>query len=152
MRRFRFRLEKVLRHRETIEMLREQDFGAAQSRLNEVETRIAEMHREFERIVSGRPGCMPGERFDPGVIQDRERYLRALLSAVEVEERRAAACRVVADEMRRALVAARQAREVVSRLKERHLAEYAHASLKVEQDALDEIATLGHARRMKEAV
>ena len=41
MRRFRFRLETVLNHRETIETLREQDFASAQGQLQAIEARIA---------------------------------------------------------------------------------------------------------------
>ncbi|HZP81740.1 MAG TPA: flagellar export protein FliJ [Chthonomonadaceae bacterium] len=149
MRRFKFRLETVLRHRETIETLREQEFAAAQGYLQALEARIAALQEEFRQTVAGRPGGAQGERFDTQEIADRERYVETLLAAIGQMQRRAEAARVQAEEKRQALVAARQAREAVSHLKEKDLGAHIALGNKLEQEALDELATLRHVRGMK---
>jgi flagellar export protein FliJ len=148
MRRFRFRLETVLNHRKTIETLREQDFAGAQGQLQAIEARIAALREEFRQTVAGRPGGVTGERLNAPAILDRERYLETLLAAVAQQERRADAVRVQVEEKRQALVAARQAREAVSRLRDKDLIAHVALGHKLEQDALDELATLRHIRAM----
>src|SRR5690242_7490690 len=104
MRRFKFRLEAVLRHRETLETLREQDFATAQGHLAAIQARIAALREEFANTLSARPGATPGEHFDASAIFDRERYLETLQSAITAQERRAEAARVIVEEKRIALV------------------------------------------------
>ncbi len=149
MRRFKFRLKTVLEYRETIETLREQDFRAAQSQVGAIEARITERREEYRQTLEGRPGSQAGEMFDAPAIQDRERYLATLLAAIGQLERRAEAARIVVEECRRMLVAARQAREAVSRLRDKDLATHTALGHKIEQEALDELATLRHARALK---
>ncbi len=146
MRRFKFRLETVLRHRETIESLREQEFATAQGHLAAIEARIAALREEFSRTVAERPGSAPGESFEAQAILARERYLETLLAAIAAQERRADALRAQVEEKRQALVAARQAREAVSRLRDKDLLAHTALGLKLEQEALDELATLRHIR------
>jgi flagellar export protein FliJ len=151
MRRFRFRLEAVLRHRETLEGIREQEFGAAQSRLQAEQARMDQLRAEFDHCVAGRPGGSQGEHFDAHAIYDRERYLETLQAAMEQQSRRLEAASLTADEKRMALVTARQAREAVSRLRDQDLAEHTAQGLKQEQDTLDEQATQRFFRATVEA-
>jgi flagellar export protein FliJ len=146
MRRFHFRLETVLRHRETIEQLREQDFATAQGVVQAIEARIATLRDEYRRTLLSRPGGNAGELFDTHSIYDRERYLETVQAAIEQQERRREAALIVLEEKRIALVAARQAREAVSHLHDRDLLAHTALTHKLEQDALDEMATLRHVR------
>ncbi len=146
MRRFRFRLETVLNHREIIETLREQEFATIQGQLAAIEARIAGLRAEFRQTVAGRPGGAEGERLDAPAILARERYLETVLAAIAQLERRGEAVRVQVEEKRRALVAARQAREAVSHLRDKDLIAHVALGHKLEQEALDELATLRHVR------
>ena len=149
MRRFVFRLEAVLRHRQTIETLREQDFAVAQGNLQGLQARLSRMQSEFDRIVSGRPG-RAGEPFDAHLIFDRERYLEALGAGIAQQTRRVEAAHIVAEEKRLALMTARQQREAVSQLKAGALSAHTAQYQKMEQDALDELATLRFVRAANE--
>jgi flagellar FliJ protein len=151
MRRFRFRLESVLRHRETLEGMCEQEFGAAQSRLQAEQARMDQLRAEFDRCVAERPGGAQGERFDAHMVYDRERYLETLQAALEQQSRRVEAASITAEEKRQALVAARQAREAVSRLRQQEFAAYTAQALKHEQDVLDEQATVRFVRNAEAA-
>jgi flagellar export protein FliJ len=141
----------VLRHRETLEGLREQEFGAAQSQLQVQQARMDRLTQEFQGCVAGRPGGARGEHFDAHAIYDRERYLETLQAAMHQQTRRVDTARIAAENRRLALVAARQAREAVSRLRAQELAAHEVQSLKVEQDSLDEQATQRFFRDHKEA-
>ncbi len=146
MKRFQFRLETVLRHRKTIETLREQDFATAQGMLAGIEAQMTALRADYRATLAARPGSVAGETFDAGAIFDRERYLATLLAGIVQQERNAEAARIVCDEMRRGLVLARQARESVSRLRDKDLLAHTALTHKLEQAALDELATLRHAR------
>ena len=146
MRRFHFRLETVLRHRETIESLREQDFAAASSVVQAIEARLAQLWTEFRRVVMERPVGEAHQPFDATQIYDRERYLETVQASITQQERRLEAARIVLEEKRVALVAAKQAREAVSHLHDRDLLTHTALCNKLQQDALDELATLRHVR------
>ena len=144
MRRFKFRLETVLRHRETIESLREQDFQKVQGQLRTIEARIAEYTEEYRQTVAGRPGNAQGERVNAQAILDRERYLLTLQATIAREERNADVVRLVLEEVRTALVEARRNREIVSRMRDKDVMQHTALMLKMAQDAMDELATLRH--------
>ena len=141
MRRFTFRLETVLRHRETLETLREQEFANAQGNWQNLQARLMGMQDEFARVVAGRPG-KTGEQFDAHLIFDRERYLLTLQAGIAQQTRRVEAAQIVAEETRQAMLAARQAREAVTQLRDKDLVLHTEQAQKQEQDTLDELATL----------
>lgn len=151
MRKFKFRLDTVLRHREILETLKEQEFEAAQGRLLALEARIEHLREEFRQTVARRPGNIVGEQIDPGKILDRERYLETLLASIAQLLRHVETARVVANEMRRELVAARQAREAVSHLRDNALDEHTLQSHRIEQNVLDDLATIKHVQLMRAA-
>ena len=145
MRRFVFRLEAVLKHRETLENLREQEFAQSQGHLLTLQARLTGLQEEFDRVLAGRPG-RAGEHFDAHSILDRERYLETVKAAIEQQARRVETAQIVVEEQRQWLMMARQAREAVSQLREKDLAAHTALTQKVEQDGLDEQATLRHVR------
>jgi flagellar FliJ protein len=145
MRRFVFRLETVLRHRETLENLREQEFAQAQGHLLTLQARLTGLREEFDRVLAGRPG-RAGEHFDAHTIFDRERYLEVVQAAIGQQQRRVETAQIVAEEKRQSLMTARQARQSVSQLREKDLSTHTALAQKVEQDGLDELATLRHVR------
>lgn len=151
MKRYKFRLETVLRYRETIENLREQDFQTAQGLLIGIERKRDALRDEYRETLLGRPGGTSGENFDAHGICDRERYIETLLAGIATQERILEAARIVVEEARRALVVARQAREAVTQLREKDYSAYIAQSLQLEQATLDELATLRYTREMNSA-
>lgn len=141
MKKFKFRLEAVLKYREIIEQLREQDFSTADGMLTNVERQIAKLEQERRAILLGRPGSTAGS-FDAPSIYDRERYIQTIDAALSEQHRFAEAARIVVDECRRYLVAAKQARKSVATLRDKDHADHAILALKLEQAALDEMATM----------
>lgn len=146
MKRFKFRLEAVLKYREILESKCEQNFLTAQGMLTQVEQQIAVLEQERRNILLGRPGSKAGG-FDASRIYDRERYIQTIDAALEEQQQFAEAARLVVEEARRELVAAKQARQSVNLLRDKEYAEYTALNLKLEQAALDEIAALKRGTR-----
>ncbi|HLJ53633.1 MAG TPA: flagellar export protein FliJ [Chthonomonadaceae bacterium] len=144
MKRFVFRLETVLRHRKTIEELREQDFALAQGRHMEAKLQLEALEEHYRRTVAERPGAEFG--FDAPAIQSREKYLQAVQERIAEQAERVEVARIIAEEMRLAMVAAKQAREAVSRLREDDLAEHTAETQRLMQEGLDEVAATRFAR------
>ncbi|GEM_PF-2068944 len=141
VKKFKFRLEAVLKYREIIEQLREQDFSTANGMLTNVERQIATLEQERRAILLGRPGSTAGS-FDATTIYDRERYIQTIDAALEEQNRFAEAARIVVEECRRYLIAAKQARQSVATLRDKDHADHTVLALKLEQDALDEMAAM----------
>ena len=150
MKRFKFRLETVLRHREIIETQREQQYATAQGQVDYLVSRRIVLHEEMRLVMSGRPGGKAGETFDAADALNRERYLATLQHGLDLVDRYIASAKIVAEETRLALVEARQAREAVAKLREDELREHTVLTLKTEQDSLDEQAGMrfGRARAL----
>jgi flagellar protein FliJ len=147
MKRFTFRLDAVLKYREIQEERCEQNFLAAQGMLANVERQIAALEQERRDILLGRPGSRAGESFDAPSIYDRERYITTIDAALEEQQQFAEAARIVVEEARLALVAAKQARQSVALLRDKEYAAYTAQNLKLEQAALDEIAAMKRGNR-----
>ncbi len=148
MRKFKFRLETVLRHREILESLKEQEFETAQGRLLAIEARIVQLREEFRQTVAGGAVTKIGQLLDPSKILDRERYLETILASIAQLIRHAESARIVAEEIRLELVVCRQAREAVAHLRDKALEEHQLEGHKQEQNLLDELATIKHVQRM----
>jgi len=149
MRRFSFRLETLLRHRETIEDLRNQEFSLAQGRHDCAMRELEAMKAHYDLTVADRPTTDSAGQFDAPAIQSRERYLEALQHQMSQQQERVEVARMIAEEMRIQMVAAKQDREAVTRLREKDYEEYVAESHRKSQDALDEIASVAFQRRIK---
>lgn len=65
---------------------------------------------------------------------------------MEQQTRRVEAAQVVVEEKRQEMLTARQAREAVSQLRDKDLVLHTEQTQKLEQETLDELATLRHIR------
>jgi flagellar export protein FliJ len=139
MKPFRFRLQSLLSLREREERKALEAFAAAlceaelsESRLRATQTRINDHWNAAAETL--RSGCAPAE------LQSWQSFGQILVR----EEARLRAAAVTASEAaslaRRALMAARQRREVVEALKTRHRETHERESLHEEQMLLDDIA------------
>src|SRR5579871_2522433 len=118
MRRFKFRLEAVLKHRLAVEEGKLRAMAAVQAEMAAVEERLAGLREEFDQTVGRRPASI-----DVADISRRERYVDTLVARITDEERLADIIRSRLDEARKSLVEARQAREAVERIREKDYAE-----------------------------
>jgi flagellar FliJ protein len=142
MKRFRFKLESVLKYRAALEQLRLQAFAATQTELNECDERLARYRQEQARVLSVGPGHWSIDYF-----ANRERYIDAIKARIASEERLREGIAARLEDARSALVEARRARQSVERLRERAYETYVAETRLAEQNLLDELSSQRHTRR-----
>ena len=135
----KFRLEKVLRHRTSMEILAQQELAAAQQEelerrqeLAAVGAQLAECQADFERCKSDGLTSQELLIYQRHLERQGERQLackeRWAAAALEVEAKR------------EALVAASQDKRLLEKLKEKKSEEFHRELLSRENNVLDEIA------------
>ncbi len=142
MKRYRFRLQTVLMHREALEAQAEQNYLRAQAMVEEARVKIeAQRERQREALIFALD-----EITDAARLQNRERFLLAVGAAIASLEREREAAGIVAEMMKSELVTAKQSREALSKLREKDHTEFRAAMLREEQNALDEMTTMRYGR------
>ncbi len=141
MKRFKFRFEAVLKHRAVIEELRMHEYVRIQDELAICEARLAGCRDQYARTIAERPA-----KIDFEDIPRRERYLDVLNARIAQEERLREGIAARLDDARTALIAARQAREALKRIREADQAEHLRLALLAEQNALDEMSSQRYRR------
>jgi flagellar export protein FliJ len=149
MRRFRFRLERLLWHRQRQEDLAEQALAQALRGEHDLATELARLRdRSAAEGVSLRAML---HRPTLGLeMALHVRFAAALATRRAILTRRREEAVLLIGERRAALRERRRARETVGKLRERALARYRKAVEREAQAALDETAGLGHTRRAAE--
>jgi flagellar export protein FliJ len=147
MKRFVFRLETVLRHREIVSELREQEFAQAHGRYEVAQKRFEDLETHHRETVAKRPGADGVSSFNAAAIQSREKYLEALSAQILQQYERVEVARMIADEKRAQMVSARQAKEAVVKLRDKDLAAHQAEVEHKTQEALDEIASVRFQRQ-----
>jgi flagellar export protein FliJ len=150
MKRFVFRLETLLRHRENLESLREQEFALAQGHHETARLELVFLEVHLHETVAQRPGVESGERLDAPAILSRERYVEAVQVRIVRQAERVEVARLITEEKRVKMVEAKQACEAVTRLRTKDHAEYLAESQRKVQASLDEIASVRFLRQQNE--
>ncbi len=156
MKRFTFRLETLLEHRKILEKLRDQEFAAAQGRHELAMSQLDALEAHYQQTIADRPAPLvpqiwgeggPGTPFDAPAILSREKYLEAVQIQIGQQRERVEIARLIAEEMWAAMVAAKQAREAVSRLRDKDFADYKAEAQRKAQESMDEIASVQFVRQ-----
>lgn len=146
-----FRLDRVLRHREEQERQHERALALALADLQAQEQVLASAFQRHESALDRMRDALADGRIAASsllVIQSAHEH-----AAVDVHRAREARDHrdQGAAQARDALVAARQGREVIGRLRERYLARAHAAQLRREQAELDDMAQATHSRAKSSA-
>ncbi|MCC6445225.1 MAG: flagellar export protein FliJ [Armatimonadetes bacterium] len=141
MRKFRFRFEQVLEFREIQERLAQERFAEALSAQREAEERLEEMRRYHRESLDTLSGVHQGI-LDIRAVSAYEHYREALESVIAVQTERVRALAEATEEKRKSFVEALKNRKVMDKMKEHERLEYLSFIQKVEQNFLDEIATI----------
>lgn len=146
MRRFKFRLQKLLEVRQLREDALRQELARAQEAVRREKAVLEKLRAARGAALEGLRANVDGA-LDVQWIAAYHRYLEFL--ACRIEEQRAVVDRAVREEAlkREALIAARRARKVVEKLRERAYARYREEVSRSEQAFLDEVGTMRYARK-----
>jgi len=148
MKRFQFRLERLLNIREHHEREWEVRFAQASRICNDLEGKINGLSQE-RAVTIQQAGVPTGETepLDVGGLLAREHYLVYLDRRASELTRTLAAREIERDEVRQKLSEASRAKKVLEKLRERRSAEYGKDSLRHAAKVLDEVAGSGTVRR-----
>jgi flagellar FliJ protein len=140
VRKFRFRLESVLRYRVVIEELKERDLMAVRVRKMAAERQLKVLQNEIHRIRSEWVTADPVRREWSEIYQTR------VLDAVAAQELTIEMIEREEEVALKAYVEARRGREIAERLRSKDLAEYRLELEREQQRELDEWTVLRSAR------
>lgn len=148
MKRFKFSLQAVhnLRVSERDKAERELASAAAAVVAAQAQVEQAERTRTIAEEVSAR--ALRAAELDPHEAAQRADYLYSLVERKRQAQIRLAVLEQERESRREALVQASRGARTTEQLRERHLAHYHLEAARVEQNALDEMATVAAARRM----
>jgi len=150
MRRFRFRLETVLRLRQREEERAQIAFAQARRRLaaEQAQLRALETDAHLHTELHARRRAAGAE---PAEVLRLDDYAQALAQAIWRQEQVVAEAGEEVERRREQLHDAIRRREVLTRLRERRRREHLAAALAEEQKALDDFAVIRYAAADKEA-
>lgn len=144
---FRFRLEGLLRIRSRAEEAAERNYLAASAREREADKAVEAARQDRRQAASEALARRQAGTLDLRAVQDEGAWERSLdLRILDAEKVLSDACRGTA-QAREAWLAARRAREIVSRLKDKQHLGWLQDLEHAERVLLDELATQAHARR-----
>jgi flagellar export protein FliJ len=146
MKRFRFPLARVLRHRALREALAEQALGAAVAEAAAVARELAQVRDQIVREAGALCGAL-ADSLRGSDVALHTRYAAACEARQRTLRERRATTTARVQECRTALRECRRAREAVAQLKHAAWERYGQAVAREAQVALDEVAATRHARR-----
>jgi len=142
VRRFNFKLEKILKLRENREHETELELGKAIGALSALELRIKQVAEETAAAVQNRFSSR-----DFTQIRNYELYILRLDQTKESLLKAAALAELEVEKKREIYLEASRDRKVISKLKERQEQEYRHAAKLEEIKTIDDISSGSAARK-----
>ncbi|HKK90849.1 MAG TPA: flagellar export protein FliJ [Desulfobacteraceae bacterium] len=147
MKRFRFRLEALLKYRHHLEYLAQQETAEAYRDVREAENEIVRLNEAFSR-TAGEIDRAAAKGISARAFKQFNDYLDGVADDIqEAAERKQQLAAVLADKQKY-LRERSVARKAIERLKEKQKQEYMDEFLKEEQKMLDEISSLKKAREV----
>lgn len=146
---FQFRLQRVLKYRETIEDTRKKEFSEI-SRIYELEAEKLRSLREEQGEKLQELGELQRGILNLLVILFYHAYLARLRTEIDAQEKRVEEVRLEKEQKREALIQASKDKKVLERLRERELEAYQKEEDRKLQVFMDEIGTSKAAREKQE--
>ena len=147
MKRFQFRLQSVHDLRQQRRDEAASALGAAAARVDAARRHLTSANEARLRVTSEYLSSLEAECFDPRSAALRSSFLAHLAQRESEAAAKLAAAEREHDGVLRTAVESARAAETTTRLRERQQALHAESAARSQQQALDELATLGAARR-----
>jgi flagellar FliJ protein len=144
---FKFRLEAILKHRKRIEDEKAGALGRAVLARQQAEHALRDVQDAQTDLNRKRSDLLHSGNFTAMDLEDHVRYLNALQAREAERRRQLDRARQAEDVARQELVVARQEREILDRLKENQHLAYLKELDAAEAKLVDELATEAYARR-----
>ena len=146
MKRFQFRLQKVLEYKEEIEKQRMHDLADAREELARQVERYERIQAVREENTVSLSRKASEKEIHPDEIQAHLRYQRKLEADLSEQNRRVAGAEAHTEKQRQILLEAAKERKTLETLKEQKLLTHRAESDRQERNFFDEVATMRHHR------
>ncbi len=146
MKKFSFRLEKVLRLKERIETLKRGEYGAAAQRVSERERALAALDSERERCSVEEQKLLTGEGLDVMRLRTYSRYFNHLRGEMRIGTEIKRALQKDAEVKRQSLIVSSREKKTLERYKEKLELSHIRDMDKAEQQELDELGAIRYIR------
>ena len=141
MKNFRFRLQAVLEQRERRETLAKQTYAESQAALSRAERLLLEMREVRQAILDELCRRRTDGAFDAFETQMYQEYMQIITQSLQEQESDIRTLASACEAHKLHLVGASQDKQALVTIHDRHKTAHARAAQRVEQIAMDEMAT-----------
>lgn len=140
MKKFEFRLQRVMEVKEEIEKQKERDFSLARKKVIEEENKLTAIKKQYESCWKDIEDKTSRETVDTTEIRQYYQYLQKLEGDIERQFIYLQEANAEMERRRHILIEASKERKILENLKDRKLASYNEEMNRIEQNFFDEIA------------
>ena len=147
MKKFRFRLQKVMEYKEEIEKRRKLELSKAKKRVYDEEEKLKQLqHRDntYRKQIQEKGTA---ERIDPREMDLYYQYLKVLEAQMKHQNGCILEAKEVMEEKRKILLGATKERKILEKLKEKKHVEYNSDMTRRERFVLDDLTSTAFARK-----
>ena len=149
MRKYRFRLEPVLRYREILEDLAHKRLADAQRDHRQAVDALAALCGRKDALLVEMAESQQG-KVSPTLVKQNMNYLAFLRSSIEKQALEVARLAAIVEEKRLALIETTKDKKAIERMRQHDFERYMLEVRAVEQKFIDEVATVRHTRALRE--
>ncbi len=146
MKKFEFRLQRVLEIKEEVEKQKEREFGEAQKEVFDIIDKIEVLNKQYHQCCEEIAQKTSGEYVGTIEMQNYYRYIRQIKRDTEWLYKKKREAEAEVERRRVVLIEASKDRKVLENLKERKINLYQHELNRFEQNVIDEVASNQFAR------
>jgi len=147
MKKFKFRLQKVMEFKEEIERQRMLDLGKAKKRVSAEDRKLEQLWQKDSECRKQIEDKEKEYIINPVEMNLYYRYLKKLGTDMESQKERIQAAKSKMEENRQILIAATKERKILEKLKEKRCFAYITGIARKEQVILDDLANTAFIRR-----
>ena len=120
---FKFRLQKILEHRETLENIKKGEFGKAQNKLNIEKERLVKLRTTKEAIAREKEEISKAS-ITMNELQKYNNYLMDLSEKIKLQTKTIEQAKVQVEKARNELIEATKDKKIIEKLKTRDYQEF----------------------------
>jgi len=149
MKRFSFSLQSVYNHRATRREAAEREFAEASAAVSQATKVLEETLNQRDAALDAYLEALESQSIDPREITLRTSHIASLVEREHENRARIMMLEEARDIKRDALMEATRDEKAIANLRDRHRARHESEAARIEQTALDEMATISFARRFE---
>lgn len=135
---FKFRMQRILEHRETLENIKKGEFGKIQTELNQQREVLESLKSKQSDILTERASKMNTTMYE---LQMYNNYILELDRQMEMQMKKIEAIKIEVEKARSELIEATKDKKIIEKLKLRDYQEFLYEEKKIEEKANDQFVS-----------